>query len=91
MKDKIAESLKEIDMSEMKVPFVAVYGPNQVEYPGKYVARVFDAEEPTNMVIVKDNLEELQQDIKENRPWMLIGAFMKRGAEDDPALIGVWL
>lgn len=91
MKDKIVKTLKQIDMTELRMPVIAVYGTNQKEYPGKYVARVFDADKPTNAAIVMDDLEELRQRIEESMPEEFMGSFMDRGADDDPSLIGCYI
>lgn len=91
MRDKIAESLAQIDMRYLLMPIISVYGKNQIEYPGEYVARVFDAEKPTNTVIIRDSLEELQSNIELHLPWMFMGIFMERTENDDPSLIGCWI
>lgn len=91
MKDKIVKTLKQVDMAELRMPVIAVYDINQKEYPGKYVARVFDADKPTNAVIVTDDLGKLRDCIEENMPGELTGAFLSRGADDDPSLIGCYI
>lgn len=91
MKDKIVKTLKQIDLTELRMPLIAVYGTNQKEYPGKYVARVFDTYKPTNAVMVMNDLDKLRDCIEENMPGELTGAFLSRGADDDPSLIGCYI
>lgn len=91
MKDKIVKTLKQIDMTELRMPLITVYGTNQIEYPGKYVARIFDADKPTNTVIVTDDLDKPRDCIEESMPGELTGAFLSHGADDDPSLIGCYI
>ncbi len=56
MKDKRAESIGEVDLSELKFPIIAIYR-HPADYPNKYVARVFDITRPTDTVVVKDSLQ----------------------------------
>lgn len=91
MQDKVAQTIAEIDLSELNIPVINIYGPNQIEYPGKYVARIFDLEKPTNTVVVKDSYEELQQDIMDNKPYQIMGRFIERTIVDPTSYIGVWV
>lgn len=63
MHDKKVQSVKEIDFSDLVLPMIAVYK-NPEDYPNDCVARVFDLERPTNIVIIKktvrDNFSESQ-------------------------------
>lgn len=84
--DKIANSMKEIDLSELKLPTIAIFN-HPLDYPDKAVARIFDIDKPMDTVIVKYTLEELQRDIKENTNMV----FMTREVEDVESLVGVWI
>ena len=86
MMDKIVTSIKQVDMSELKIPVAAVHD-NPLDYPGKCVVRIFDLDKPTNAVVVKDDLESLMKDIKDNTNL----TFLKRGADDVKSLVGVWM
>ena len=46
MQEKRVESIREVDFSGLKVPFVAVYG-HPDDFPDKYVARIYELEEIT--------------------------------------------
>lgn len=80
------ESIGQVDLSDLAVPVAAVHV-NSIEYPEKVVARIFDIDKPTNVVIVKNSLEEIQKDIQENTTMV----FIPRGTEDVESLVGVWM
>ena len=60
---KRVESVKEIDFSGLKVPFVAVYQ-HPEDFPEKCVARIYELDKPTDTLMVKDTLEEIEMDIR---------------------------
>lgn len=86
MKEKRADSISEVDMSGLKMPFIAVYD-HPVDFPDHYVARIFDINRPTDTIIIKNSLADIQKDIRENTAML----FMLRGAEDVKSLVGVWV
>lgn len=57
------------------------------DFPGWFAARVYDADKPTDTVIIKKTLMEIEKDIRENTNM----TFIPRGAEDVESLVGVWL
>lgn len=85
MQEKRVESVTQIDFSWMKMPIIAVYE-NPKDFPGQIVARVWEVNRPTDTIIVKSSLEEMQQDISKTGM-----AFLPRTKQDDPALIGTWI
>jgi hypothetical protein len=66
-KDIIASTLKLVDFSDIKFPGIAVYT-HPLDYPGYYVARVWEmaCATPTNIVIIRKELEVIMKDIKNN-------------------------
>lgn len=80
------ESIGQVDLSDLAVPVAAVHV-NCLEYPRKTIVRIFDMDKPTNVVIVKDTLEEIQKDIQKNTTMV----FIQRGADDVESLVGVWV
>lgn len=86
MQNKTMESIKEVDLSGLRTPMIAVYQ-NPDGFPGCYVARVYDADKPTDTVIVKKTQVEIEKDIRRNTNM----TFIPRGAEDVESLVGVWL
>lgn len=85
-RDFEVHSIGEVDMSGLHVPAVVIY-----EHPEDdqemCVARVFDLDKPTNVVIRKKTVQELMQDIQTNTTMY----FIRRGADDAPCLIGVYM
>lgn len=84
--DKRVDSIKEVNLNDYEMPMIVVYD-HPKDYPDNYVARVFDVGNPTNTVIVKDDVDEIQEDITENT-YMI---FLPRGVQDDPCIVGIWM
>ena len=80
------KSIKDVDLSVLQLPQVAVYNKPD-DYPDKAVARVFDNGKPTNIIMLADDPNDLRWDIRKhtNLVWF------PRGKEDVPALVGVYL
>ena len=83
---KGVESIREVDFSGLKVPFVAVYG-HPDDFPDKYVARIYELDRATDTIMAKETLEEIEMDIKEHTAM----TFIPRGTADVPSLVGVWM
>lgn len=86
MQDKRAENICEIDFSGLELPFIAVYK-SPKDYPGKYVARVYDRNRPTDVVMVKEKYEEIVAEMQKDTGMV----YLEPGADDDPCLLGVWV
>ena len=84
--DKIATSIQEINVEDIRLQIIAVFE-NQEDYPAKSIGRIFELTKPTDTVIVKDTLEELQKDIQTH--W--IGIFFQRTEFDVPSMKGCWV
>lgn len=67
-----------------KVPLICVYE-NPADYPGKYVARLWDLQQPTGFVVVADSLEEIRAAI----PYGMVQ--LARLGKDDPAIVETWI
>lgn len=85
MKDLIANSLEEIDIDEMFCPMFAIFV-NSLEYPGVCVARLFDLDRPTNVVIVRENVREMNKLFRNTRLM-----FWPRDPKDPKELVGTWM
>ncbi|MBQ8559070.1 MAG: hypothetical protein IJ439_03695 [Tyzzerella sp.] len=83
---KLATSIKELDLSGLKLPVIAIYD-HPKDYPEYYVARVFDTDRPTDTIILKDTLAAVQEDIRDNTNMI----FFNRGADDDKCIVGAWM
>ena len=67
------------------LPIICVYY-NPSDYPGKYVARVFDVTVASKYVVVKDTLEEIRKAIPKNR----FKRFVRRD-NDDPVIVETYI
>lgn len=86
MHDKKVQSVQEIDFSDLVLPMIAVYK-NPEDYPNDCVARVFDLERPTNIVIIKKTVREIKEDIEQHTGMV----FLNREVGDVLSLVGVYL
>lgn len=86
MTDKIIEEIEQIDMSEMKLPSFAIYK-NPTDYPGKSVARLFEGDHPTNVVLIKKNVRELHSIFRDRTRL----TFFPPLPGDSGNLVGVWM
>lgn len=62
--NKVANDFHDVDYSEVKFPTVVVTK-NPTDFPNKYVARLFYLSMPTNIIMVKESLEEIRAGIPE--------------------------
>ena len=83
--DIVLDTVDQADTRGMGYPMIAIYELPE-EYPDKCVARLFDRDQATNLIIIRDSLEELKEDVEKTG---LI--FVERGPEDVPALVGVYI
>jgi len=83
----VVDSFDTVDMQEIKVPVIAVFE-SPVDYPEKCVARLFDGANATNIVLLRETVEELRLDIHCNFPGMIP---FGRGAEDVVSLVECWI
>lgn len=86
MQEKRVDSIRQVDMSELIAPVIAVHQ-HPTDFPDKCVARIFDMDRPTDTIIVKETVAEIVQDIQENTSF----TYVPRGAADVPSLVSVWI
>jgi endonuclease V-like protein UPF0215 family len=83
--DKVVRSFDLNSLMQItRLPLICVYN-NPSDYPGKYVARVWDVDRPTNLVAIADSLEEIRE---AKPPEMMI---MDRMPNDDPVIVETWI
>ena len=83
--DKVVRSFDLNSLMQItRLPLICVYN-NPSDYPGKYVARVWDVDRPTNVVAIADSLEEIRE---AKPPEMMI---MDRIPNDDPVIVETWI
>jgi len=59
---------------------------NPDDYPGQFVARLFLGEQPTDSVIVSDDLQTLRNVLRRQALYRL-----PRQEDDDPVIVETWL
>lgn len=82
--DKQVQTFEQVDFRLMKMPVIAVFY-NTSDYKGKYIARLFDIENPMNIIVLKNTLEEIRAAI----PKQFIRT--SRLEEDHETVVEVWL
>lgn len=85
MRDKQVENITQISLNKIRFPIIAVYK-NPLDYPGKVVARVFDLNIPTEIMLLKETVEEMQQEIKKTGL-----VFPPRKPKEYQTLVGTWI
>lgn len=79
------ENFLHIDLRTVeRVPIIVVYK-NPLDYPGKYVARLWGKNNATNMVVVKNSLEEIRKAIPKGMQRL------KATSKDDPVIVETYI
>lgn len=89
MNQKEIGSFLQVDFSDIRLPGIVLYD-HPKDMPDKYVARIWDFSIPdaTDTYMAAERIETLHDAIKTALPGML---FMKRGEDDDPVIMGVYV
>lgn len=87
MKTKEVKSFAEVDTSDLRQPIICVFR-NPKDYQDKCVARIFDGTKPTNIVITRDTVDEIREDIVRRFPDKLPFARCK---EDHKSVVESWI
>lgn len=80
------ETFLHIDLRSIeKVPLIVVYK-NPLDYPNKYVARLWGIKNnATNIVVIKDSLEEIRKAIPKGMQRL------KATSKDDPVIVETYI
>lgn len=87
MMEKIVDSFAQVDMSGIRCPIISVYRFPE-DYPEHCVARLFDLNIPTNCLIVRKSIWEIEWDIRENTNLHVV---IPRSPEDVASLVEVYM
>ncbi|MBS4933123.1 MAG: hypothetical protein KH020_17775 [Clostridiales bacterium] len=87
IENKIIQSFAEVNLTGLKFPVIAIYD-RPSDYPKKYVARIFDSDKPTNIILLGDSLSKIREDIKFNLPQMVR---LPRAGNDVGSLVETWI
>ena len=71
-------------MKQARIPLICVYD-HPTDYPDKFIARLWDCNIPTRIMVTADTLEELREKI----PNTMVR--MDRHPQDDPCVVEVWI
>lgn len=58
---RLVEHLRDVDWSDLKVPIAVIYD-KPLDFPDKFVIRLFDMNKATNIVALRDSLEECRKE-----------------------------
>lgn len=86
-KDKEVKSFAEVDISDLKMPVIAVYCRPE-DYPENCVARIFDIDKPSNIILIKDDIATIRTDIRNAYPQLFP---FPPGTGDVPSLVEAWI
>ena len=87
MKTTEVKSFADVDTSELKHPIICVFN-RPDDYPDKCVARLFEGAAPTNIIITRNTVEEIREDITKRFPAMLP---FGRNREDHKSVVESWI
>lgn len=88
MLSRFVDSLKDVDLSRIKMPMAVIYD-SPKDFPEMYLCRIWEGAggHPTNTAMQKFSLEEMREDIK-------AAGFLTRfprAAGDDPVIVETWM
>ena len=73
---------------KLTLPIFVVYrGP--IDFPAKYVVRLFDGKKPLRLAAVKNTLQEARAAIQQGPPFVY--SMIPRFENDDPKIVETWL
>lgn len=86
--NKMVESMKQVDLSEIKIPMAVIYD-SPKDFPGMYLCRIWEGAgcHPTNTIMQKNSLDEMRGDLQ-------AAGFMirfPRADGDDPVILETWM
>lgn len=84
---QLINTFSQVNFTDIKVPVIAIYN-NPSDYRGYFVARIWDSSTPTNILMLKKDVESIRQDIRKNLPDMVR---LPRRKCDNKCLIETWL
>lgn len=83
---KVVEHLGDVDWTDLKVPIAVVYD-KPLDFKDKYVIRLFNRNKATNIVTLRDSLEECRKECAEAG----FTALLPRSADDDSHIVESWI
>ena len=87
MKTREVRSFMEIDIRKIHIRCIGVNN-RPSDYTDKCGARLFEGKKPTNIIITRNTVEEIREDITKRFPAMLPFA---RNKEDHKSVVESWI
>lgn len=84
---KLINTFAQLDLSSVQMPIIVIYN-SPKDYPGIYVARVWDMDKPTDTFMLKKDLNKMREDIKLNLPNKIR---LPRAKNDDNCIVETWI
>lgn len=75
---------RKIEKAARIMPMITIYE-HPDDYPDKYVARVWDANEPTHLITLADTLDEIRKTIPQNM------VLIQKCRTDEPCIVELWI
>lgn len=83
---KVADHIKDLDLSNLKIPIGVIYD-KPLDYPDKFVIRIFDGSAATNTIILRENLEEYRKECIDGG----FNTIIPRAMDDDYCIVESWM
>lgn len=83
-KDFILKNFTNVDFNEIKSAMIIIYD-HPKDYPNSYVARIWDTDRPTNVIVANENLDILRNLMPKNM------GCINKFETDDPCMLEIWL
>ena len=83
--DKVVQTFDLSRITKLSTfPIICIYS-SPKDYPGKFIARLWDVTVPTQIVAIADSLEE----IRKAKPAEMV--IIDRQPKDDPVIVETWI
>lgn len=83
---KVVAHIKDLDLSNLKIPIGVIYD-KPLDYPDKFVIRIFDGGIATNTIIIREGLEECRKECIDGGFHTII----PRAMDDDYCIVESWI
>lgn len=85
IKDIIIDNFTEDHLESVEFPIIAIYE-SPKDFPGKYVARLWEiGAKPTQYIVIKESLEKLRNCMPKDI------VRIERQQQEDPVIVETWL
>lgn len=82
----VVNHIKDVDLSSIKMLIAVIYE-NPLDFPEKFVIRIFDMDKATNIVLLRDSLEECRKECIDG----CLHTIIPREDDDDDCIVESWV